>query len=55
MGRRRVRDMAEEDAFTGWRRVLCYVQRPGVRSAVKRRARRRERHETRHAIRRDEP
>lgn len=28
----------EQDAFTGWRHVLCYVQRPGVRKAAKRRS-----------------
>jgi hypothetical protein len=40
---RRISSMAEEDAFTRWRHVLAYVQRAGVRSAVKRRARQRER------------
>jgi len=51
MGRRPVRDMAEQDAFTGWRRVLCYMQRPGVRSGIKQSARRRERREARREIR----
>lgn len=27
---------AEEDVFTGWRRVLCYTLRPGVCKRVKR-------------------
>lgn len=33
----------EVDAFTGWRHVLAYVQRPGVRKSIKRKANRRER------------
>ncbi len=28
----------EQDAFTGWRKVLCYIQRAGVRKAVKARS-----------------
>lgn len=27
---------SEWDAFTGWRKVLCYMQRPGVRKSIKR-------------------
>lgn len=26
----------EQDAFTRWRRVLCYLDRPGVRKKIKR-------------------
>lgn len=37
--------MAETDVFTGWRHVLAYVQRAGVKDKVKRGARRRERRE----------
>lgn len=33
----------EHDAFTGWRHVLCYVQRAGVRKRVKQRSHRRDR------------
>jgi hypothetical protein len=51
MGCRRVRGPAEDDAFTGWRHVLCYVQRPGVRSGIKRAARRRDRHAAKREVR----
>lgn len=27
---------AEQDAFTSWRKVLCYLQRSGVRKSIKR-------------------
>lgn len=40
-----MRSFAEEDAFTRWRHVLSYVQRPGVRAKIKRAYRRRERRE----------
>jgi hypothetical protein len=54
MGRRAVRDWDEVDAVSRWgRRYLCYIQRPGVRSAIKRRVRRRERHEARLNLRKD--
>lgn len=33
----------EQDAFTGWRSVLCYMQRAGTVKAVKRRYHRKER------------
>lgn len=52
MGRRQARDADEYDATSRWgRRYLCYIQRPGVRSAIKRRVRRRERHEARRELR----
>ncbi|WGH21223.1 hypothetical protein SEA_OBITOO_47 [Arthrobacter phage ObiToo] len=52
MGRRETRDGDEYDATSRWgRRYLCYIQRPGVRSAIKRRVRRRERHEARKELR----
>lgn len=52
MGRRPARDADEVDAVSRWgRRYLCYIQRPGVRSAIKRRVRRRERREGRATIR----
>lgn len=38
------RTWEEQDAMTEWRKVLCYVQRPGVRSKIKRGYRRRVRH-----------
>jgi len=34
----------EQDAFTGWRRVLCYMGRPGVLRSAKRTYNRRLRH-----------
>jgi hypothetical protein len=45
MQRRQTRGFAEADVFTGWKHVLCYVQRAGVKSGIKRGARRRERRE----------
>ncbi len=42
---RQAKGWAESDAFTRWRRVLCYMSRPGVTSKIKRGARRRERRE----------
>lgn len=44
MGRRQTKSGSEADAVTRWKRVLCYMQRPGVSSGIKRGARRRERH-----------
>jgi len=52
--RRQIKGFAEEDAFTSWRHVLCYMTRPGVRKAVKRRANRRERREAKREIRKEE-
>lgn len=31
-----VKGGAEEDVFSGWRKVLCYTSRPGVCKRVKR-------------------
>jgi hypothetical protein len=36
---------AEQDVVTPWRRLLCYTQRAGVTSGIKRQMRRRERRE----------
>lgn len=41
----------EEDVFSGWRRVLCYTQRPGVTKKIKRKYNRRLRAITRQALR----
>ena len=41
----------EYDVVSGWRRVLCYMQRAGTTSAIKRRMRRRERHDAKQEIR----
>lgn len=35
----------EYDAFSGWKRLLKYLSRAGIRAEIKRRYRRRERHE----------
>ncbi|AYN58524.1 hypothetical protein HOU70_gp43 [Arthrobacter phage Liebe] len=51
MGRRPVVTWEEQDVYTSWRRVLAYVQRPGVVRAVKRRTHKRERREARADIR----
>lgn len=41
----------EQDAFTRWRRLYLYLQRPGAVKAVKRRANRRDRLAARTRIR----
>lgn len=42
---------AEQDVTSRTaRKVLCYLQRPGVASGIKRGMRRRDRHQTRRAI-----
>lgn len=43
MGKRSLRDGDEQNAFTGWRKFYCYLQRAGVRKAIKRQANKRER------------
>jgi hypothetical protein len=43
--RRMVKSAAEQDVFTDWRHLYAYLERPGVKSGVKRQARRRERRE----------
>lgn len=40
----------EQDAYTGWRRVLAYMQRPGAVSDVKRRTHKRERRDAQRDI-----
>jgi hypothetical protein len=50
MGRRPVVNGDEQDVYTSWRRVLCYVQKPGVVKAIKRSTHKRERREARRAI-----
>ena len=40
----------EQDVVTGWRRHLCYMQRAGVVTKIKRRMRRRERHSDKRAL-----
>lgn len=40
----------EIDVVTGWRKLLCYMQRPGNSHKAKRRMRRRERHQGKHRL-----
>lgn len=47
-----VRCEGELDVFTGWRKMLCYTQRPGVCKRIKRSYRRRVRHMTNVILRR---
>ena len=48
--RRRIVTWDEQDGYARWRRVLAYVQRPGVRKGIKRRTHRRERREAKTEI-----
>lgn len=41
----------EYDIVTGWRHVLCFTQRAGACSGVKKGMRRRERHDVRQKLR----
>lgn len=54
MGRRRMVAWEEQDAYTSWRRVYVYLQRPGVVASIKRKTHKRERREARAAIRKGE-
>lgn len=48
---RRIVNWDEQDAYTPWRKLYCYLQRPGAVKFVKRRTHRRERREARDEIR----
>lgn len=39
---------SEADAFTGWRHVLAYIQRAGVRKKIKRLSHKKDRQAARH-------
>lgn len=52
MGRRPTKSWDEDDAYTGWRHVLCYLQKAGAVKYIKRKTHRRERREAKQAIRR---
>lgn len=43
----------ENSAFTGWRRVVAWVQRPGVRKKIKRLSHKKDRRIGRHRIEED--
>lgn len=42
---RRIVTAEEQDAYTAWRKLLCYTQRAGVVKGIKTRTHRRERRE----------
>ena len=48
---RRIVTWDEQDAYTRWRKLYCYLQRPGVVKSIKRATHRRERREGRAEIR----
>ena len=50
MLRRRIITADEQDAYTVWRKWYCYLQRPGVVKAIKRRTHKRERLEGKNEI-----
>lgn len=43
----------EQDAYTGWRKVLIYLSRPGVVKKIKRRTHKRERRVAKESIRKE--
>jgi hypothetical protein len=51
MGRRPIVHWDEEDAYTPWRKVYCYLQKAGAVKFTKRRTHRRERREAKRQIR----
>ena len=53
MGRRAIVTGSEQDAYTRWRKWLCYTHRPGVVKAIKRSTHKRERREGRTEIRQE--
>jgi hypothetical protein len=55
MGRRAIVGWDEEDAYTAWRHLLCYLDnRAGAVKYIKRKTHRRERREAKRAIRNGE-
>jgi len=53
MGRRKMVDGAEYDAYTAWRHLLIYTGRAGVVKRIKRSTHKRERREARNETRAD--
>jgi hypothetical protein len=53
MGRQAIVTADEQDAYTGWRKIYCYLHRAGVVKAIKRDTHRRVRREARAEIRRE--
>lgn len=48
---RQIKGWMEQDAYTGWRKYLCYMQRAGAVKKVKRHTHKRERREAKREIR----
>ena len=51
MGRRAIVSWDEDDAYTSWRHVYCYLAKAGAVKFIKRKTHRRERREAKLAIR----
>ena len=51
MGRRAIVTWDEDDAYTGWRKVYCYLDKAGAVKYIKRKTHRRERREAKRMIR----
>jgi hypothetical protein len=51
MERRPIVTWSEEDAYTGWRKVYCYLGKAGAVAWIKTRTHRRERREAKKALR----
>lgn len=52
MGRKqKLKSGAEWDLLSGWRHLLCYIMRPGVKKKIKKGLNRRSRHEARADLR----
>lgn len=45
MTKRIIKNGDEQDAYTGWKKYLCYLQRPGAVKKIKKRTHKRERRE----------
>lgn len=48
--REQMKSGGEYDAFTGWRKLLCYMQRPKVRHSIKKKFSRRVRKEAKKIV-----
>jgi hypothetical protein len=48
--RRKKQSPGEQDAFTSWRKVYAYLQRPGVVKSIKRGNNKRERREAKNEL-----
>lgn len=48
---RQIKTPGEQDAYTKWRHLLCYMTRAGVVKGIKRDTHKRERQEAKHEIR----